>query len=111
MPNRSKTSRSAKFADGHTEVTDGTAKFSLPSFTFNRTRSFFDIESRWYTTSNRGSLGYQSTQVTSSRKLQGKFLRARRTEHACEIIPAGTQTVISSRSNFAASTPALFHAK
>src|SRR5258708_3370032 len=111
MPNKSKTSRSAKFADGHTEVTDGTVKFSLPSFTFSRTRSFFDIESRWYTTSNRGSLGYQSTQVTSSRKLQGKSVLSRSTKQACVIIPAGTQIVISSRSNLAASTPALFHTK
>src|SRR5882757_9088642 len=109
MPKRSKTSRSGKFAEGQTEVIDGTVSLSLPSFTFSRTRSFFAIDSKWYTTSNLGSLGYQSTQVTSSRKLQGKSLPSRSTEQACTIIPEGTQTVISSWSNFAASTPALFH--
>ncbi len=57
-------------------------------------------------TSKRGSLGYQSTQVTSDRKLYGSCgsSRSKRRLRAGE--ERSTQMVISLRSNFAPSTAA-----
>ena len=64
MPNRSNVSRSYQLAERHTPVSESISGFAPGSLHFTRNRTLRDSESRWYTTSKRGSAGYQSTPVT-----------------------------------------------
>src|SRR5579871_2040092 len=60
-------------------------------------------------TSKRGSAGYQSTQVTSDRKLKGQFGSSFNRAQASRMLSRSTTIVISSRSNFTLCTTDAFH--